>query len=642
MAPVKMLKDNPREYGLFRDRIILASIVVAVLFLLLLVRLVKLQVVDYAHFQTLSENNRVKVVPIPPTRGLIFDRNGVILAQNVPSFSLELVPEEIADITNTIGRLREHVEISEDDEDRFYRLLGRTRRFDTIPLRTGLTDAEVARFSVNRHHFPGVDVKARLARDYPLGSLGSHAIGYVGHINEQELASVDQAVYRGTTYFGKTGVEEAYEAVLHGRVGYQHVETNAQGRVLRVLNHEPPKPGKDIYLSLDVSLQAVAEAAFEGESGALVALDPSTGEVLAFVSMPRFDPNLFVDGMRVNEYHRLFDSPERPLFNRALAGQYPPGSTVKPFFGLASLEFDTELAKGQTTCQGWYSLPNHQHRYRDWKRSGHGTVNLSQAISQSCDVYFYELALELGIDRMHDYMTAMGFGRQTRIDLSGENTGLMPSREWKRLARSEPWYPGETLITGIGQGFLLATPIQLAQATATLANGGVVIAPRMVAFSKDTKTNQNVSLLAPASLMPQLSKRHRESIVRAMVDVVHGTHGTARRIAENISYRIAGKTGTAQVFGVAQEDQYVTETVEKKLRDHALFVGFAPSDTPRIALSVVVENGGSGSRSAAPIARRVFDHYLWANQHNDDNQDELLVTSTVVRLQSNQFLLELD
>ena len=531
MAPAVTLKDINKESALLRSRILAACVLVVVLFAVLLGRLVQLQVVEHGYFQTLSNDNRVKIVPVAPTRGLIFDRNGVVLAQNTPSFSLEVVLEDVPDLEQTIDALKAIIDISERDEQRFQRLRSKTRRFESIELRARLTEEEVARFAVNRYRFPGVDVKARLTRDYPLGSLGVHALGYVGRLSERDLQEVDTANYRGTTHYGKTGAEEAYEQVLHGRVGYQHVETNAEGRTLRVLKREDPVPGANLYLSIDASLQAVAESAFVGESGALVAIEPATGDVLAFVSMPGYDPNAFVDGIAPGTYKALLNSPDRPLFNRALAGRYPPGSTVKPFFGLASKELGTGLASKHIWCPGWYRLQGSTHKYRDWKKHGHGRVNLHDAITQSCDVYFYELALELGIDRMHEFMVDFGFGKTTGIDLTGESAGLMPSRDWKRNVRNQPWYPGETLITGIGQGFVLATPLQLAAATSTLGMRGLQIKPSLGLAVQDPSTGTTTVLsTAEAASMPQNDASNWEDIIAAMVGVVHGPRGTARRI----------------------------------------------------------------------------------------------------------------
>ncbi|MCP5149442.1 MAG: penicillin-binding protein 2 [Chromatiales bacterium] len=577
----------------------------------LLARMYFLQVHSYEHFRTLSEENRVSIVPLPPSRGLIFDRNGVVLAQNMPSFSIEVIPEAVDDLSTLVERLRGVLDITEADEERFRVAVRKSRRFESVPLRFRLDPKEVARFAVNRHLFPGVDVHARPARDYPLGPVAAHLIGYVGRISEQDLRQIDPVNYRASTHIGKTGVEQAFEESLHGRVGYQHVESNAFGRTLRVLDRIEPTPGRNLFLTIDVSLQSVAEQALGERNGAVVAIEPATGRVLALASVPNFDPNLFVNGIDHETYRALLGSESRPLFNRALNGQYPPGSTIKPFVGLAGLELGEEVASKKVWCPGFFSLPGHSHRYRDWKRGGHGRMDVHDAIVESCDVFFYELAFALGVDRMHDYMAQFGFGDRTGIALAGESEGLLPSSKWKRRVRGKPWYPGETLITGIGQGFSLSTPLQLAVATATLAARGARLRPQVVGREIDPGSG-DVTEHAP-QVMQQVTPRepeHWTRVIDAMVDVVHGKKGTARKISPGMTYEMAGKTGTAQVFGLGQDEEYEEEKIDASLRDHGLFVGFAPADAPRLAVAVVVENGGGGSRSAAPVARVVLDHYL--------------------------------
>ena len=611
MAPLLAVKDSPRGPYLFSVRAFSAAVIVGILALLLIGRLVHLQIVKLQHFTTLSENNRVKIVPIAPTRGLIFDRRGEVLAQNLPAYSLEVVPEVVEDVDALIADLREIIEIGDEDEEAFLVALTRKRHFEKVPLRLRLEDREVARFAVNRHRFPGVDVVARLTRSYPLGALGGHLVGYVGRINKHDLDRIDQADYRGTSHIGKTGVEASFEDWLHGKAGYQRVETNAQGRILRVLERHDPVPGRNLYLAMDARLQRTAEAALGDENGAIVALDPVTGAVLAMASSPGVDPNLFASGIDPETYRALQRSPDRPLFNRAVNGQYPPGSTIKPFVGLAGLERGIGHARGKSWCPGWFSLPGRKHRYRDWKKQGHGRIGLHDAIVQSCDVYFYELALALGIDRMHRYLSSFGFGERTGIDLKGESRGLAPSRAWKRDARGQSWFPGETLITGIGQGYMLATPLQLASATATISMQGVRVRPRVVDRAVEPVSGDaeefETKAAAPVRL---LEAANWERIIEAMTGVVHGPRGTARRINEDISYRMAGKTGTAQVFTVRQNEEYDARKLDKKLHDHGLFIAFAPAEQPRIAVAVVVENGGSGSGAAAPLARLVIDTYL--------------------------------
>ncbi|HHH45512.1 MAG TPA: penicillin-binding protein 2 [Thiotrichales bacterium] len=607
------LKDNLLESRLFMHRVLAALVVCVLLLMGLVARLVYLQVIAHEHFQTLSEKNRIKTEPLPPNRGLIYDANGTLLAENLPSYRLVIVPEQVpGDLDDTLARLAQVVEIRDDDLERLRRLRARSHSFEAIPVRLNLSDEEVARFAVERHRFPGVDIEAALTRHYPLGPLTAHVVGYVGRINERDLRRLDPANYRGSTHTGKTGIERTYEAVLHGTVGYRQVETNAQGRPLREIHRQPPIPGSALHLTLDVRLQAAAAEAFGNHSGSAVAIDPRTGAVLAMVSLPGFDPNPFVRGIPLKTYRALQNDEDRPLFNRALRGQYPPGSTIKPFVGLAGLELGLITPKSTTWCPGYYQLPGREHKYRDWKRWGHGRMDLQEAIAQSCDVYFYDLARSLGIDRMHDFLAGFGFGRRTGIDILGEAAGLLPSSEWKRRVHRQPWFPGETLIAGIGQGFDLATPLQLAVATATLATRGRYHVPHVVVAIEQPESHEVVQLpQAPPETLPVRDPANWEQVVRAMVAVVHGRHGTARKVGIGIEgFRIAGKTGTAQVFGLAQEEEYDPEKIDEKLRDHALFVAFAPADDPRIAVSVIVEHGGSGGSVAAPIARRILDRYF--------------------------------
>ena len=611
MAVLLTIKDSSRESLLFSMRVVIAAVVVGTLTLVLVGWLVHLQIYQHQHFTTLSENNRVKIVPIAPTRGLIFDRHGEILAQNLPTYSLEVVPEVVEDVDALIAELRGIVEITDADEEAFLAALARKRRFEKVPLRLRLEDREVARFAVNRHRFPGVDIGARLTRNYPFGELGVHLVGYVGRIDKHELDRIDYANYRGTSHIGKTGVEASYEEWLHGKVGYQRVETNAQGRILRVLERHDPVAGRNLFLTMDAKLQRTAEAALGEENGAIVALDPVTGAVLAMASTPGFDPNLFASGIDLKTYRSLQHSPARPLFNRAINGQYPPGSTIKPFVGLAGLERGIGHARGESWCPGWFVLPGGKRRYRCWKKYGHGRLGLHDAIVQSCDVYFYELALALGIDRMHEYLSSLGFGERTGIELGGESRGLMPSRTWKRSARGQSWFPGETAITGIGQSYMLATPLQLASVTAAIAMQGTRLRPRVVGRTVDPASG-DIEEIEPEVIatIESLDVLNWERIVEAMTGVVHGPRGTANQISDDLSYGLAGKTGTAQVFGMGQNEKYDAKKLDKKLHDHGLFIAFAPVAQPRIAVAVVVENGGSGSSAAAPLARIVIDAYL--------------------------------
>lgn len=598
-------------------RALVATLAVLALMGVLLGRMTYLQVLGFQHYSTLSHENRVKLVAIPPTRGLIYDRNGVLLAENRPSFRLIVTPEEVRDMDDMLRRLGQVIELSEGDLERFRDLLARKRRFEEIPLKFRLSPEEVARFAVDRHRFPGVEVQAELSRHYPHGEVAVHALGYVGRINPQELQRLEEdgklANYSGTSHIGKTGVERYYQDLLHGTVGVERIETNALGRPIRTLERDPPIPGQDIYLTLDMRLQRAAEAALGDYSGSVVAIDPKNGEVLAFVSKPGYDPNLFVNGIDYATYQDLQRDHDQPLFNRALRGQYPPASTLKPFIGLAALEENTVAASSTVYCPGAYQLPGNDHRYRCWKRAGHAHTNLYEAIAESCDVYFYDVAYRLGIDAMSRHMDAFNFGRRTGIDLSGELSGINPSREWKRAAKGESWYHGETVIAGIGQGYWLTTPLQLAQATAILANRGHRIRPHLLYGRRPANAERPIRHLPePAGDPIELKNdRHWDEVIAAMRGVVHGRTGTARRVSEEMEYEMAGKTGTSQVFGLPQDrSEYDPEEIALRLRDHALFIAFAPIEEPRLAVAVVVENGGSGSAVAAPIAREVIDAYL--------------------------------
>ncbi|HEC85528.1 MAG: penicillin-binding protein 2 [Candidatus Parabeggiatoa sp. nov. 2] len=607
-----ILKDATSENKIFSNRVIVAWLMMFVLLSLIVVRLYFLQVNAHEHYITLSKDNRIKTLPLPPTRGLIYDRNGVPLVENRVSYSLEVIPEKVKNIDFLLQEISKIIAIEEKDIKRFKKQLKQSRRFITVPLRYRLTKDEVDRFSVHSHRFfGGIEIKSNLTRYYPLGSTGAHVIGYVGRINEHELKIIDKSNYMGTNYIGKTGVEKYYEKELHGKTGFQHAETNAQGHIVRILERTPPVPGKNLYLNIDISLQKDIERLVAKHRAAVVAIEPKSGGVLALVSMPHYDPNLFVNGIDTKTYHKLRDSLARPLINRAIRGQYPPGSTVKAFVGLAGLEYGTRTPRSRTWCRGWYSLKGHKHRYRDWKKSGHGSMNLHQAIEQSCDVYFYSLAHDLGIDRLHTFMRRFGFGEKTGIDISGELSGLMPSREWKRRARRKRWYPGETIITGIGQGFMLATPLQLAVATATLSNRGRFTQPRVV-FAMDDARNNEMTVVPP-TLQTTIVLKHASywnTAIGGMKAVVHGWRGTAKKVSKNSRYRFAGKTGTAQVITIKQKETYNAKKLAKKYHDHALFVAFAPLKKPRIAVSVIVENGGSGSKIAAPLAKKVMDYYL--------------------------------
>ncbi|ATG91884.1 penicillin-binding protein 2 [Methylomonas koyamae] len=607
------IKDPLAESRLFLSRIVAAFILILFLIVGLVVRLVYLQVVGHEHYATLSKDNRIKISPLPPTRGVIYDRKGRMLAENVPTYSLELIPEQIADLDDTLKRLQQLLNISEEKIDAFQKLRKRNKSFTTTPLLQNLTDEDVAKFAVVRPYFPGVDVYARLVRHYPYADLAAHVVGYVGRISEDELKKLPLEQYRGTDQIGKIGIEKYYESHLLGTAGYEEIETNAQSRALRTVSTVEPVAGSNIYLTLDIDLQKIAYDALHEYNGAAVAIEIKTGGVLVFASRPGFDPNPFVSGISAKDYKALKDSEDQPLYNRALRGLYPPGSTMKPFYALAGLEYGVIDYGHRLFCPGYYKLPNVDHKYRDWKKWGHGMVDMNEAITESCDVYFYDLAMALGIDKMSGFMHKFGFGEKSGIDLVGEVDGLMPSKEWKRRYRNQVWFPGETVITGIGQGYTQVTPLQLARATATLANYGKVVNPHLVQeiITPDYAAPPELRIVPDIPLKPT----NVDNILRSMTNVVHSPRGTAKLIAKNINYQIAGKTGTAQVFTVKQEEKYNEDAVDFKMRDHALFIALAPVHDPQIAVAVIAEHGGHGGSVAAPIAAEIIDAYL--NQTKD-------------------------
>ena len=604
-------KDTAAERRLFQRRALVMLLFVMLLMTGLLARMYQLQVVEHDIYTTLSDKNRVQVQSVPPPRGLVYDRNGELLAENRPVFSLTIVPERAAPIDETLARLGRIIEIADEDLERFRKRLNEPRRpFQEIPLFYDLGEADIATMAVHRHEFPGVEVTAELVRYYPHSDLTAHALGFVGRINREELNRIDPVNYAGTNYIGKSGIERFYEEVLHGRVGYQHVETNARGRILRVLERENPVPGEDLELHLDLRLQRKAHELLEGRRGAIVAIEPATGGILALASVPGFDTNKFVTGISVADYRALSESIDKPLFNRALRGQYPPGSTIKPMMAVAALDSGVTTRDRKIWDPGYYQLREGGRRYRDWKRSGHGWVDLKDSVAQSCDVYFYDVAVEMGVDTMHKYLSAFGFGEDATLDVSGALSGLLPSDEWKRAMRNERWYPGDSVNMGIGQGFFLATPLQLATATALVANRGEWVEPRLL---KDIRGERSADEFLPAETHNPLVLKDPENweyVVDTMEEVMHGAKGTARRAGRGANYRMAGKTGTAQVFSLGQDEEYDAEEVRERLRDHALFVGFAPADDPKIAVAIIVENGGGGSSVAAPVARGLFDAWL--------------------------------
>jgi penicillin-binding protein 2 len=604
-----VLKDSAAEYRMFSSRIVIALIFIVFALGLIVARAIYLQVINHEKYITLSENNRLKILPVAPARGFIYDKNGVLLAENRIAYSLEVVPEQAGNLETLLSQLREVITIDDDDIARFKRARQQKRPFDPVTLRHRLTEDDIAKFSVQRYRFPGVDVVSNLSRIYPLGTVGVHALGYVGRISEKEFETLQKNDYLGNDYIGKTGIERFYESDLRGKVGIRQVETNVQGRVVRVLERSPSEPGQNLYLNIDMSFQNYVESLIKDQQAAVVAIEPATGAVLALASMPSYDPNLFVNGIDAATYKELRESPQRPLYNRAVHGSYPPGSTIKPFVGLAGLEYGIRSENSRAVCTGAYRLKGQEHRYRCWRRGGHGSMNLFHAIEQSCDVYFYDLGFDLGIDRLSTFMNRFGFGKLTGIDLKGESSGLMPSREWKRARFKRDWLSGESIITGIGQGYWSATPLQLAVATATLSMRGKYRQPRVV-FTVD---NANINESDVIHSVPQASitvkdERFWDVVIAGMQAVVQT--GTARKVGQGARYHFAGKTGTAQVITIKQNERYDARRIAKKFHDHALFVAFAPIENPQIAIAVVVENGGGGSKTAAPIARKVMDYYL--------------------------------
>lgn len=610
------LKSPEQELRIFRVRALLAVVLVFALTGVLMGRLAWLQVVQHEVYSTRSEKNRVRVEPLPPTRGLIYDRNGVLLAENRPTYNLTLVRERVGDLDAALGLLVELLELPEEEAEAFrLRSRQRQRPFQPALLMSDLDEEQIARLSVNRHLLPGVEVEAQLLRYYPDAEVMAHALGYVGRINAEELANLDAGRYAGTHFIGKTGVERFYEDQLHGQAGLRKVETNARGRVLRELGRTDPVPGQNITLTLDKPLQKLAYELLDGRRGSIVAIAPRTGEILAMVSTPGFDSNQFVTGIDVASYRALQENLDLPLYNRAIRGHYPPGSTIKPFLALAGLAEGVITPDRTINDPGFYQLPNDTRRYRNWLRWGHGRVDMERSIAVSNNTYYYALAHDLGIDRIHESMSAFGFGKRVGHDIFGESTALMPSREWKRGRFNQPWYPGETLSVGIGQGYWQVTPLQLAAATAALANRGEWVKPRLASRIGDEELPARLPDTPPDIEIPHDAWWDR--IFSGMEKVLTGHEGTARRTGVGLEYRMAGKSGTAQVFSLGQDQRYNAEELAERLRDHALFMAFAPTEDPQIAVSVIVENAGGGSTHAAHLARAMSDAWLLKDREPD-------------------------
>ena len=602
------LKDARTEKTIFARRAILASIFVAILLFTLAGHMAFLQVSQHEIYASKSDNNRVQLKPVAPIRGLIFDRNGILLAENLPSHNLTMVPERVKDMEYTLKLINELVGLTEDEKAYFLKRSKQWRRpYEAVPLKYQLNEEAIAKLTVNSHFLPGVQVEAELVRHYPRGSDFAHVLGYVGQMNEKDKKRLDAVQYKATRRIGKIGVERYYQEMLHGDVGYQKVETNAQGRILKVLERESPKPGRHLVLNLDAELQRAAVKAFKGRRGSLVAMDPNTGGILSMVSSPSFDPNLFVNGISYKAYNELRDSLDVPLFDRSTRGQYPPGSTMKPFIGLGFLEEGVTNWQEKINDPGWYMLENDERVYRDWKRNGHGDhIGLRHAIIQSCDTYFYEMSFRTGIDSLNPFLSKFGFGKNTSLDVANALPALLPDRDWKKTNRGRSWYAGDTLNLGLGQGYMLATPLQLATA--------------MSVFAAKGKWNR-AKLVKQIDGEPLLEENKPEDVViknpkdwdrmsRAMEGVIKHYLGTAKSLQKDLNYRLAGKTGTAQVVGIKQNEEYDSEALSERTRDHALFVSFAPVEAPQIAIAVVVENGESAGKTAGPIAKTVIDAYL--------------------------------
>ncbi len=609
-------KDHLNEAMVFARRIIFSLLLVVVLFGVLMYRFYSLQVVHYENYATISDRNRIQVRPVAPNRGLIFDRSGELIAENRPSFTLSLVRERVPDLEETIARLSALIDIDEDDKESFYRFLEQRRRpYEPVPLRYRLSSEEIALIAVNKFDFDGVKIEAQLVRSYPYAEMFAHSVGYVGRISEGELADFDEDDfnrYAGTRSIGKIGIERFYESALLGSVGYEYIEANAHGRRLRLIDEEQPEAGKDLRLFLDHRIQKAVTDALGEQRGALVMMDVNSGGILAMVSSPSFDPNLFVTGISVKAYRGLNESNDLPLFNRTVQGQYPPGSTLKPMLGLGGLESQIVDVDTKINDPGFYQLENDERLYREWKSGGHGNgVDLEEAIEESCDIYFYDLAFRMGVDRMHEYGLHFGLGRETKLDIPSERDGIWPSRAWKKRVRSTHWYPGNSLNMSIGQGDVLTTPLQLAVMTSTLATRGVRLRPRLVASIGGEDTPRVVEETL------QAYDPYWDFIHSAMRDVVHNIKGTAQSLGRKLDYEIAGKTGTAQVVGIAQGEEYDGESLLRAQRDHTLFVAFAPVDKPEVALAVIIENGEKHGATTFPVVKAAFDAYFKLQKSGD-------------------------
>ena len=608
LMTVDPISDVSRHPVLGRSRLVVAGILIVTLTVVLIERLYFLQIVEHVRYRALSIENRFDLLPVPPVRGMIYDRYGEVLAENHAVYELEVVPEQVRDMASLMTWATQSLSLTERDRKKFDKRLHGRASFERILLKSGLSEEQAARFAVNQYRFPGVALRGRLRRSYPLGHVTAHVVGYVGRISDKDLDAKERSRYRGVAHIGKLGIESYYEGNLLGRIGYEQVETNAHGRVVRTLAREPAISGNHLHLTLDSRLQKVVRNELAGHRGAAVVLEPHTGEILAFVSMPDYDPNLFAKGIDQVRYTALLQDSNKPLLNRALYGRYAPGSTLKPILALAGLEHTIDPRR-RVKCPGFFALKEGGRVYRCWRKQGHGAVNLKEALEQSCDTYFYQLGLTLGISGISEALTTFGFGKQTGIDLASEPDGLIPTALWKQRRHGTPWYPGDTLNASIGQGYILSTPLQLAAATAALANRGRLVRPHLLRGVEDPETGE---IQRPAEQVTEVGlgdASQYERVIEGMMAVMHGSQGTARRAGQQLSYRIAAKTGTSQLVSLPQDGE-AAKDIPERLKDHALFIAFAPAERPRIALALVIENGGSGGKIAAPMARRIFDYYF--------------------------------
>ena len=601
-----------REKIVFKSRVILSAVIMLSMTLILILRLFNLQVTKHDYYLEEALGNQMQNLPITPIRGDILDRNGKILATNEFSYILTITPEKVTNLNETLIELELSDLISYEDIKKFNKKLSRFKKFQNIPLKFNLSESSVASFLI-KNQLPGVEVESYFHRVYPYGASSSHLIGYVSSMNQKEKSNYDKKNYNGTNFVGKTGIEKQYEKLLHGESGVKQIERNVAGRIVDTRIISPSIAGQDIYLNIDIDFQLKAESLLGDSRGVIALINVKDGSILSLVSTPSFNPNWFVNGITVERYNDLSSNEDLPLFDRSIKGLYPPGSTIKPMIALAGLELNNITIKHSTFCPGYYKLNNYSRKFNDWKRSGHGKVNVIEAIAQSCDVFFYDLAFNMGIDQIHDSLSYFQFGKQTGIDLPGELSGILPSREWKKINKDEPWYRGETLITGIGQGFMTASPLQLALATAAIANKGQLLTPQVLMHSQSKNGDLFEEQNLKAKQIPIKDISNWELIIEAMKQTVYGKFGTAKRLNNKLQYSLAGKTGTAQVFGLDPEEEYIAENIEEKLRDHALFTGFAPIEDPQVAIAIIVENAGSGSSKAAPLARELLDEYFIKN-----------------------------